>query len=1008
MLSLKKSIAAVLLLFVVTNSLSAQKRISDYEPESVFLEAKTLYDNKNFSSAAELFGRYLQLSDDMNSQKSVEAAFYEAVCSSYIGAGEQKLMRFSKENPTSTFAAKADFIYANVLFNNKKTRDALRVFESLDEESLSYSEKAELYFKKGIAYYRTNNLDNAKRMFSKSAVMESEFQNDARYYYAHILYLDKEYNDAKYYFKKIENDPKYKDIVPVYLMQIDFADDKYSSVTENADVILSKTDGNHKVDAALVIAESWYQQNNYEKALNYYDIAIQNTKRALSPEVEYRIGFCKFKTADYQGAIANFQNASKKNNDELAQYATYYLAKCYLNTEQDKFARNAYLSAYKNDFDHEMSIESLFDYAKLSFIPGVDPFNEAVGYLNDFLAKYPDSQRADEARTMIVHLYLNHNEYNNALRAIEDSPNLNNEMERIYAQLTYNIGIQYYSAEEYDLAISYLSKTKDNANADSRLKVDAAYWIADSYFQKKDFPAAEKQLLQFLKMPGSEQSEMFPYSYYNFGYLFYQKGKFANAVKEFNYFININKGGKDYESDAWMRIGDCFFMERNYSKAVNAYENAEKLDSRDKDYALFQKGMANGAMGNTNAKILSLNELVKSYANSSFYDRALFEIGMAHLNGKDERSAIASFNKLVKERPRSPYARQALLKIGMLYYNNDQYDNALANLEKVVSDYKNTEESREALAIIKNIYMETNRTSDYFKYMENNGVTTTVSEQDSLSFKTAENFFKENKYEQAFTAANNYIEKFPDGAFLLKINYYALTSLERLNRTDEILPYLEFIVAQPDNDYTDNALLKIARVYYDAADYEKSGEYYNRLAEITENQKVKAEALEGVMKISYFTGDLDKAISCGEQLFALTGISQTQKNQVNYIVGKCMFDRGDYMGALTKLEACVSSDKTALGAEAAYYAACCSFKLGSNDEAENKVFDMSDNYSSHTFWVAKAFILLSDVYVAKDNVYQAKETLKSVIENYPGNDLKNEATQKLNSLEENENNNVED
>ena len=1007
MIVLKKSIAAILLLLVVTSSLSAQKRMSDYEPESLFAEAKTLYDNKNFSSAAELFGRYLQLSDDNNSQMAVEAAFYEAVCLSFVGAGEQKLMRFSKENPTSTFAAKADFIYANILFDNKKTRDALRIFDSIDEESLSYSEKAELYFKKGVAHYRTNNIDKAKPLFSKSAVMESDFQNDARYYLAHIMYLEKDYDDAKYYFKKIENEPKYQDVVPVYLMQIDFANDNYSSVTENADAVLAKTERNNKVDAALVIAESWYQQNDYSKALHYYDVALQNSKRTLSPEVEYRIGFCKVKTGDYQGAIENFQNASK-NNGELAQYATYYLAKCYLNTGQDKFARNAFLSAYKNDFDHEMSTESLFDYVKLSFIPGVDPFNEAVGYLNDFLAKHPDSERADEARTMIVHLYLNHNEFNKALKTIEDSPMLNKEMERIYAQLTYNIGIQYYSAEEYDLAISFLNKTKDNANADTRLKIDAAYWLADSYFQKKDYQTAERQLLQFLKMPGSEQSEMFAFSYYNFGYLFYHKGRFANAVKEFNYFINLKKGGNDYESDAWMRIGDCHFMERDYSKAVNAYDNAAKLNARDKDYALFQKGMAKGAMGEYNAKILSMNELVRSFPNSSFYDRALFEIGMAHLNSSDERSAIASFNKLVKDRPRSSYARQALLKIGLLYYNNDQYDAALDNLEKVVSDYKNTEEAREAVNIIKNIYMETNRTSEYFKFTQDNGITTTVNEQDSLSFKTAENFFKENKYEQALSAANNYIEKFPNGAYMLKINYYALTALERLNRAGETMPYLNYIASQPDNDYTDNALLKMARLYYDSSDFENALECYNRLSEITDNQKIKTEALEGVMKISYFAGDFDKAISCGEQLSAMPEASPTQKNQVNFIIGKCLFDREDYMDALPRFEACVSADKTVLGAESAYYAASCSFLLGSLDEAENKVFDMSDNFSTHTYWVAKAFILLSDVYVAKDNVYQAKETLKSVVENYPGDDLKNEAAQKLTVLENNDNNIEED
>ena len=35
------------------------------------------------------------------------------------------------------------------------------------------------------------------------------------------------------------------------------------------------------------------------------------------------------------------------------------------------------------------------------------------------------------------------------------------------------------------------------------------------------------------------------------------------------------------------------------------------------------------------------------------------------------------------------------------------------------------------------------------------------------------------------------------------------------------------------------------------------------------------------------------------------------------------------------------------------------------------------------YWTACSFIVLSDVYVAKDNDFQAKETLKSVIENYP-------------------------
>ena len=43
-----------------------------------------------------------------------------------------------------------------------------------------------------------------------------------------------------------------------------------------------------------------------------------------------------------------------------------------------------------------------------------------------------------------------------------------------------------------------------------------------------------------------------------------------------------------------------------------------------------------------------------------------------------------------------------------------------------------------------------------------------------------------------------------------------------------------------------------------------------------------------------------------------------------------------------------------------------------------------------------------DVYVAKDNVFQAKETLKSIIENYPGGEPKELAQQKLAAIEKEE------
>ena len=1008
----RKIFALIIFFVVITVSLSAQKRISDYEPESVLDEAKTLFDNQNYSSAAELFHKYIELTDGKNNQKTVEAKFYEAACSSYMGAGEQQLMLFSKENPTSIFATRADFLYANTLFKNKKYRDAVKKYEIVNEECLSENEKAEFYFKKGLAYYQTNDMEKAAPLFHKATFIESPYKDDARYYYAHIQYVNKNYEEARYNFQKIEESPKYKDIIPLYMMQIDFVDGNYTTVTNEADKVLENAKGQKKVDLALIIAESWYQQKDYAKALNYYNIARDNTRRAFPREVEFRIGFCKMKQSEFEGAITNFQNATrKKNDDALAQQASYYLAQCYMKTKQDKFARNAYLTAYKDDFDHEISEDALFNYAKLSFISGVDPFNEAVAQLEDYINKNPESPRKEEAQTMIIHLYLNNKEYTKAIWALERFPEMNAEMQKIYVQLTYSIGISKYSYGIYDDAVEYLTKTIKNKHADPKLKAEALYWLADSYLQEKENTNAENYYMAFLKSEGSGQSELLPLAYYNLGYIAYYKGNFPTAVKNFSYFVNMAKGDKEYEADAWMRIGDCYFMERSYQKAIVAYSNSMKLDKKNGDYALFQQGMGYGALGDMNAKVESMDKLTKGYKTSSFYDRAMYEKGMAHLSTNDERSAIAAFSQLVSERPRSVYARQGQMKIGMLYYNNNQYPEALTALKKVIDNYPNTEESREALNIMRNIYMEQNQIAEFYKYTEDKGIATSVTEQDSVSFATAENFFQQGQYEDALKAVNQYIKQFPNGAYLLKANYYGYTSLEKMGRLGiaERRPYFEYIASQPDNDYTDNALLELAFMESVEKHYAEEKAYYERLLKITENQKVKMQAVRGLMQCEYYLGNYDAAIELSNQLAEMPGLDQYSKNLLNEVAGMSLYNKHEYSLAIPKLQECAKHESSIMGADAAYHVVLANYNLGNYEEAENAVFYISDNFGKYNpYHVALSFIVLSDVYVAKGNIFQAKATLQSIIDNYTVGGPKDLAIQKLAAIEKEELKNEED
>ena len=50
--------------------------------------------------------------------------------------------------------------------------------------------------------------------------------------------------------------------------------------------------------------------------------------------------------------------------------------------------------------------------------------------------------------------------------------------------------------------------------------------------------------------------------------------------------------------------------------------------------------------------------------------------------------------------------------------------------------------------------------------------------------------------------------------------------------------------------------------------------------------------------------------------------------------------------------------------------------------AEHEIMDFASQNTSQEFWLAKSFILLADVYLKNDDMFQAKHTLKSIIENY--------------------------
>ena len=96
---------------VLSLPLSAQKHIENYDPEALFNEGVLLFQNQEFGAALSTFTQYRAQVTDAKSQRCVDAQYYEAVSSLYLGQadGPAKVVQFVNDNPGSTWAKHANF-----------------------------------------------------------------------------------------------------------------------------------------------------------------------------------------------------------------------------------------------------------------------------------------------------------------------------------------------------------------------------------------------------------------------------------------------------------------------------------------------------------------------------------------------------------------------------------------------------------------------------------------------------------------------------------------------------------------------------------------------------------------------------------------------------------------------------------------------------------------------------------------------------------------------------------
>lgn len=964
-----------------------------------YRQAVDLFEKQAYSPAKEVFDRLIARNQLETEFQKENASYYSSVCSVELGDKDalNRVENFASSYPESKWLPAINYDLGKIYFDKKQYSQALESFDKVSLKTLSHDELSALNYMKGVCFLRRSNFDEALASFDKVEKKSSSFYSSAEFYKSHIYYQQGEYEEALLGFKALEGNRKFKKYLPNYLINIYFHMSNYQMVIDEGSMYLPKADRKSKPDIARLIANSYYELNDYEKALEYYKIFENSARRKVTPSEQYRIGYTKFMTAKYKEAIRNFQEASTQK-DSLSQNAWYHLGFCYINTGEQKFAQNAFLKAFKADFDNAVTTDALFNYEKICIEQGGDMYNDPLAILQDFINNNPNNSRIDEAYDLMAQLYLSSKNYGAALRSLEKTSVLNSKLKQVYQQLAYHQAVDYFNMGSLTDAAGYFEKSL-KYNADKETEAFATYWYADILYKQKQFAKSALKYKLFIQNPKAKSSGLYDQAVYNLAYTSFNQKNYSQAINQFNDFLNSGSSKANLNTDAMLRLADSYFIIKKYNSAMQWYEKVIANGTQDIDYAFYQKAFCFGAAGDFNNKISTLEDLVSSQKRSALYDDAIYEIASTYSILNDQRHAISNYEKLVREKPRSSFAKKSLVKMGFLYYNNNQYENAIAKLKQVIDKYPASLEAREAINTLENIYMDMGKIDEYFEYAKTlDFVQVSTSEEDSLTFTTAENYYLENDCVNAVKFLSKYTQNFPKGGFVLKsFNYLSICS-ERQNDTIQAIMYYEKIVSFPENQYSENALLKLARYHFSKKDYVKSMDYYEQLSAIAQDKGMQLESIDGIMRTSYMTGDFRKAQDRAGELLKTEKVSEAQMVKAHFIAAKSAYQLKKTEVALREFAITDRLTGGELGAESKYMLALIKFRSNKLDESEDYVYQLSEQYQSFGYWVAKGFILLADIYVARDNNFQAEQTLQSIIDNYQGADLKKEAQDKLNNL----------
>ena len=939
-------------------------------------KAIELYNNNQFLASQAMFTKIQSRSEDTTIKG--DCAYYIANCAVRLNQqdADQLMESFVEDYPTSIKRNDAFINVANFYFENGKYAYARKWYDKVDEGSLGRSEMERYNFNNGYAYFKNKRNTEAKKYFNRVSNSE-KYGSQAKYYLGFIEYEGDNYQEATELFEQVQGEERYAEGLSYYQADMNFKLGKFEEAIQLGKEQYDNSKPQEKSELSKIIGESYFNLGHYNDAIPY--LKEYKGKRGKWNNTDYyQLGYAYYKQGDYANAIGEF-NKIVSGRNSVAQNAYYHLAESYLKLDQKQQALHAFKNASEMDFSSQIQEDAWLNYAKLSYEIG-NSYQGVPQVILSFLEAYPDNGNNETLKDLLIDSYITSKNYQAAMELLENNKSFENK--KAYQKVAFFRGAELYTEGQYRDAVALFNKSLKEPY-DPVFTARATYWKAASDYQDSNFDESLIGYKQFLQLPQANTTPEFENSRYNLAYNYFKLKTYPEAISNYKLFLESSTNDSAKKNDAYLRLGDSYFMSSQYWPAMESYNSAINGDSPDQDYAAFQKAISYGFVDRSDSKLEELKKFNGQFPKSMYRDDALYELGNTYLAKDKTNEAIKAYDKLEQDLPGSSYVPKALLKKALILDNAGNSEEALIIFKKVAGAYSSSAEALQAVASAKIIYIDEGRVSEYASWVNTlDFVEVENSELDDATYQAAEQPYLENKPKQAIGRFETYLKDFPSGQHALKAHFYLAQLYFAEKNSQKSISHYQYVVDKDRSEFSEQALARISELFLAEKDYQNALTYLKRLEVEADFPQNVVFAQTNSMKASYELKHYEEAVAFAEKVLTNDKVDNAIKSDAQVIVARSAMETGAEDKAKFAYAEVAKIATGKLAAEALYFDAYFKHKEGNHEASNTAIQLLAKDYSGYKLYGAKGLVLMAKNFYQLGDAFQATYILESVISNF--------------------------